>query len=134
VLPSPRPLQEATGHQTPGLATRAQHCGEVTTRSTLPSHILQHVGQSAGVTVTNLGEGGLLGRERVGEVGVGELDPAGSSSTPTARRWSVAASTRVVPMPHMGSATNPPGGQYSATSRWASSGSILPGWLLEPGR
>ncbi len=34
----------------------------------------------------------------------------GSSSTPTALRPRVAASTRVVPIPHMGSATSPPGG------------------------
>src|SRR5918994_2159053 len=37
-------------------------------------------------------------------------------------------------MPHMGSTTSPSGGQYSATSRRASSGSILPGWRLEAGR
>jgi hypothetical protein len=49
----------------------------------------------------------------------------GSNSTPTARRPSAAASTRVVPMPHSGSATSWPGAEYSATMRRASSG---PSW------
>jgi hypothetical protein len=43
----------------------------------ISSHILEHVEESAGVTVTNLGKGGLFGPERVGEVGAGEVDPAG---------------------------------------------------------
>src|SRR5215213_7666876 len=90
--------------------------------------------QLPGITDPDLGQGRPVGGERVGEVGAGQLGQRGSSSTPTARRPKAAASTRVVPIPHMGSTTSPLGGQYSAISWRASSGSILPGWRLEAGR
>lgn len=47
-------------------------------------------------------------------------------------RWT--ASTKVVPMPHIGSRTNAPGLVNASITRAARAGSILPGCRIDSGR